>query len=130
MFAVVKTGGKQYRVSEEQKLLVEKLDGDAGARVALNQVLMIGEEGAKPTVGDPLVEKAVVFAEVVRQTRGEKVVVFKKKRRRNYRRKAGHRQNLTLIKVLKIAADGKTPAKKAVKKSKAPVAEAAAGGEK
>lgn len=119
MFAVVKTGGKQYRVSEEQKLLVEKLDGDAGARVALDQVLMIGEEGAKPTVGDPLVEKAVVFAEVVRQTRGEKIVVFKKKRRRNYRRKAGHRQNLTLIKVLKIAADGK-----------APVAEAAADGEK
>lgn len=130
MFAVVKTGGKQYRVSEEQKLLVEKLDGDAGARVALDQVLMIGEEGAKPAVGDPLVEKAVVFAEVVRQTRGEKVVVFKKKRRRNYRRKAGHRQNLTLIKVLKIAADGKAPAKKAVKKSKAPVAEAAADGEK
>lgn len=120
MFAVIKTGGKQYRVSEEQKLLVEKLEGEAGATVKLDQVLMLGEEGAEPTVGSPLVDKAAVFAEVVRQTRGDKIVVFKKKRRQNYRRKAGHRQDLTLIKVTKIAADGKAPtAKSAPKKAAA-----------
>ena len=129
MFAVIKTGGKQYRVSEEQKLLVEKLDGDAGAEVKLDQVLMLGEEGAEPTVGSPLVDKAAVFAEVVKQTRGDKIVVFKKKRRQNYRRKAGHQQDLTLIKVTKIAKDGKAPAKKKAaakkKEAEAPAADAA-----
>lgn len=127
MFAVIKTGGKQYRVSEEQKLLVEKLEGDAGAQVKLDQVLMLGEDGAEPTVGAPLVDKAAVYAEVVRQTRGDKIVVFKKKRRQNYRRKAGHQQDLTLIKVTKIAKDGKAPAKKkAAAKKAAPKKEAEA----
>ena len=115
MFAVIKTGGKQYRVSEDDVLVVEKLVAEAGETIQFDEVLMIGEEGKAPTVGSPLIDKASVSAEVVRQTRGEKIIIFKKRRRQNSRRRNGHRQNLTLVKITGISATGakKAPAKKA-----------------
>jgi len=121
MFAVIKTGGKQYRVSENDVLVVEKLVAEAGDKVQFDQVLMIGEEGKAPTVGSPLIDKAAVTAEVVRQTRGEKLIIFKKRRRQNSRRKNGHRQDLTLVKITGISATGakKAPAKKAAAPNKA-----------
>ena len=124
MFAVFKTGGKQYRVSENDVFVVEKLAGEAGATVEFNEVLMIGEDGKAPTVGTPTIDKAAVFGEVVRQTRGEKIIIFKKRRRQNSRRKNGHRQDLTLIKITGISATGAKPA--AAAKKAAPKAEAAA----
>lgn len=122
MFAVIKTGGKQYRVSENDVFVIEKLEGDAGATIEFNEVLMIGEEGKAPTVGAPLIDKAAVFGEVVRQTRGEKIIIFKKRRRQNSRRKNGHRQDLTLVKITSISASGAKP--KAAAKKAAPKAAA------
>ena len=118
MFAVIKTGGKQYRVTENDILTVEKLAGEAGETVQFDEVLMIGEDGKAPTVGSPLIEKAAVTAEVLKQTRGDKVVIFKKRRRQNSRRKNGHRQELTLVKITGISASGakKPAAKKAAAK--------------
>jgi len=133
MFAVIKTGGKQYRVSEDDVLVVEKLVAEAGDTVQFDKVLMIGEDGKAPTVGAPVIEKATVSAEVVRQTRGDKIIIFKKRRRQNSRRKNGHRQNLTLVKITAISATGakkapakKAPATKAAEKKAAPAKEAAA----
>jgi large subunit ribosomal protein L21 len=103
MFAVIKTGGKQYRVAENDVIRVERLDGEAGASVTLDQVLMVGE-GDSVTVGTPTVDGASVAAEVVEQGRGPKIIVFKKKRRQNYRRKKGHRQDLTTLKITGISA--------------------------
>jgi large subunit ribosomal protein L21 len=123
MFAVIKTGGKQYRVSENDVFVVEKLAGEAGATLEFNEVLMIGEDGKAPQVGSPLIDKAAVFGEVVRQTRGEKVIIFKKRRRQNSRRKNGHRQDLTLVKITAISPTGAKPAASA--KKAAPKAEAA-----
>jgi large subunit ribosomal protein L21 len=116
MFAVIKTGGKQYKVAPDDKIVVEKLAGDPGATVELRDVLMIGETGKTPTVGAPRVAEAAVFAEVVEQTRGDKIIVFKKKRRKGYRRKAGHRQDLTVLRITEISPSGK----KAAAKPKAP----------
>ena len=104
MFAVVKTGGKQYKVAPNDVIKVEKLSGDAGSSVDLADVLMLGE-GEDLTVGAPTVEGAVVRAEVLEQTKGDKVVVFKKKRRQGYRRTRGHRQELTVLRVTDILAD-------------------------
>ncbi|MAR55668.1 MAG: 50S ribosomal protein L21 [Rickettsiales bacterium] len=118
MYAVIKTGGKQYKVSEGDTLTVEKLDGDAGAKVSLSDVLGLG--GDKPQFGAPLVDGASVDAEIIEQTRGDKVIAFKKKRRHNYRRKIGHRQMLTKIRITGINASGK---KAAAKKEDAPAAE-------
>jgi large subunit ribosomal protein L21 len=103
MFAIIKTGGKQYRVTENNVIRVEKLDFEAGATIALDQVLMISD-GIKTTVGLPMIEGAKVEATVMEQMRDRKVVVFKKKRRHNYRRKKGHRQHLTVLKINKIVA--------------------------
>jgi large subunit ribosomal protein L21 len=103
MFAVVKTGGKQYRVAAGDVIKVEKLAGEAGGTVTLDQVLMVGE-GAGATVGTPLVAGAKVTAQVVAQARGPKIIIFKKKRRQNYRRKNGHRQDLTILRVTDIVA--------------------------
>ncbi len=103
MFAVIKTGGKQYKVQKDDKLLVEKLEGEEGAKVTLDEVLMLAD-GKKSTVGEPLVKGATVEATVVAQTRGPKITVFKKKRRQNYRRKKGHRQDLTMIQITNIKA--------------------------
>ncbi len=103
MFAVIKTGGKQYTVRKDDVLEIEKLEGGAGDKVTFDEVLLVGGEGA-PKVGAPLLAGASVAAEVVDQTRGPKIIVFKKKRRQNYRRKKGHRQDLTKVKITNIAA--------------------------
>lgn len=114
MFAVIRTGGKQYRVATNNVIAVERLDAEPGATVAFEEVLMVGAEGA-PSVGAPLVEGATVAGLVLEQTRGEKVVVFKKKRRQNYRRKKGHRQALTMVRITDILTGGAKPAKTAAK---------------
>ena len=98
MYAIVKTGGKQIKVSTGDKLRVERLDGEAGEKVTLTDVLLVGE-GEKVTVGTPLVKGAAVEAKIVEQKRDRKILVFKKKRRHNYRRKAGHRQHLTVLEI-------------------------------
>lgn len=103
MFAIIKTGGKQYRVEEGSTLLVEKLEANQGDKITLDQVLLVGD-ATKATAGTPLVKGATVTVEVVEQTRDKKVIIFKKKRRQNYRRKNGHRQHLTAIKVTSIKA--------------------------
>ncbi|MEQ8965219.1 MAG: 50S ribosomal protein L21 [Azospirillaceae bacterium] len=103
MFAVIRTGGKQYRVAENDVIEVEKLDAEAGSTVTLDQVLMVGE-GESVTVGAPTVAGASVAAEVVEQGRGDKVLIFKKRRRKNYRRFGGHRQYLTTLKITGISA--------------------------
>jgi large subunit ribosomal protein L21 len=103
MFAVIKTGGKQYTVRENDVLWVEKLNAEPGTSIDLSEVLMIGD-GKNLAVGAPTVEGAKVSATVVEQMRDRKVIVFKKKRRHNYRRKKGHRQHLTVLKIEKIIA--------------------------
>ena len=122
MYAVVKTGGKQYRVSKDDVLQVERLTGEAGEIITLDDVLMIGD-GADITVGAPKVDGASVAAEIVEQARGKKIVVFKKRRRQNYRRKKGHRQHYTLLKVTEILTDGASPSKAAAPKKAAPAKE-------
>lgn len=110
MFAVIKTGGKQYKVSKDDVLTVETLAGAPGDLIQVGDVLMLGEDGQEPTVGAPVVDKAAVFAEVLDQTRGEKILVFKKQRRQNHRRKNGHRQNLTVLRIEAISPTGEKPA--------------------
>ena len=107
MFAVIKTGGKQYRVAANQILRIEKLTAAAGDLVTFGEVLMLGD-GNKVTIGSPLIAGASVAAELVEQARGPKLIAFKKKRRHNYRRKRGHRQPLSLLRVVDILTDGKT----------------------
>ena len=132
MFAIVRTGGKQYRVAAGDKIVVEKLAGEAGDTIALDDVLFAGDEGkAKDTKG------LTVSAEIIAQAKADKVIVFKKKRRHNYRRKNGHRQQHTILKILGVgtekvkaapkAAEAKAETKAAApKKEAAPKAEAAA----
>ena len=103
MYAVVKTGGQQFRVAKGDKLSIQKLDAEAGKSITLDEVLMIND-GKTAKVGTPLVSGAKVTAKVVEQYRDEKVVIFKKKRRQNYRRKQGHRQNLTVIEITDVKA--------------------------
>lgn len=103
MYAVIKTGGKQYKVAANDVLTVERLDGEAGAKIAFDQVLMVAGEG-EPKIGAPLVPGAVVEAEVVEQTRGPKLTIFKKRRRKHYRRKTGHRQDVTVVRITGIQA--------------------------
>jgi len=114
MFAVVKTGGKQYKVAKDDIITVEKLVAEPGATVELTDVLMLGD-GGKVTTGSPLVDGATVAAEVVEHDRGPRIIVFRKRRRQNSRRRAGHRQDLTVLKVTEILTDGKKPAKTAAK---------------
>jgi large subunit ribosomal protein L21 len=122
MFAIVRTGGKQYRVAAGDKIVVEKLDGEAGSSVTLGDVLLAGEGSElKPTDG------LTVSAEIIAQAKGEKVIVFKKRRRHNYRRKNGHRQNHTILKITAIGAqEEKKKAAPKAKKAAAPAAEAEA----
>jgi large subunit ribosomal protein L21 len=101
MYAVVKTGGKQYRVSNGQKVKVEQLTADVGSEVTLDQVLAVGE-GESVTLGKPLVSGAVVKAKVVAHGRGDKVRIFKMRRRKHYRKQQGHRQNYTELEILGI----------------------------
>ena len=109
MFAVIKTGGKQYRVSKDDKLVVEKLAGEVGSIIQLGHVLMIGKDGKEPTIGAPVVEKAAVFAEVIEQGKADKVIIFKKKRRQNYRRTKGHRQEQTILRIVDVSETGTKP---------------------
>jgi large subunit ribosomal protein L21 len=101
MYAVIKTGGKQYRVAKDEVIKIERLDGEVGASVTFPEVLMVG--GDSPVVGTPTVAGASVTATVLEQTRGEKLIVFKKRRRKNYRRRNGHRQYLTVVRIADIA---------------------------
>jgi large subunit ribosomal protein L21 len=102
MFAVIRTGGKQYRVVTDDVLTIEKLEGDVGATLTLSEVLLVG--GDAPKTGAPLVSGASVTAEILEQGRGEKVIAFKKKRRKNTHRKRGHRQPFTKVKITAIHA--------------------------
>ena len=103
MYAIIKTGGKQYKVAANDVIKVEKIAAQAGDTVKPEEVLMVAGDGA-PKVGAPLVKGASVTAEVLEQAKGDKVIVFKKKRRHNYRRKNGHRQNLTVLRIKDIKA--------------------------
>jgi large subunit ribosomal protein L21 len=103
MFAVIKTGGKQYRVAQDDVIVIEKLPAEAGATVTFEDVLMVGA-GAEVKVGAPIVVGAKVTGELVAQQKGEKVKVFKKRRRSTYRRKRGHRQNESVVKITSIVA--------------------------
>ena len=106
MYAVIKTGGKQYRVQAGDLLVVEKLDGEAGAQVAFNEVLMLGE-GADVVLGAPAVDGAVVTATLIETRKGEKIKIFKKIRRQGYRRTRGHRQFESVLRVTSVAGQGK-----------------------
>jgi large subunit ribosomal protein L21 len=111
MFAVIRTGGKQYRVAAEDVIKVEKVKGDPGEIVQFGEVLVVG--GDSVTLGQPTIAGASVAAEVLEQGRGPKIIAFKKRRRKNSRRKRGHRQEFTLIRVTEILTDGATPTKTA-----------------
>ena len=118
MYAVVKTGGKQYRVQKKDVVLVEKLNANDGDQLVLSDVLMVGD-GKKVTLGTPLINDAAVMAQVIRQTRGPKITMIYKRRRKNSRRKQGHKQDLTLLKIIDIAETGgsKLSPKKATSKT-------------
>jgi large subunit ribosomal protein L21 len=121
MFAVIRTGGKQYRVAAEDVLKVEKVKGDPGELVQFGEVLVVG--GDNVTLGAPTVAGASVAAEILQQGRGPKVIAFKKRRRKNSRRKRGHRQEFTLVRVTEILTEGAKPSP-IVKPAKEPAAEA------
>ena len=104
MFAIVKTGGKQYKVGPGDQIVVERIDGEVGAEISLDQVLAI-RDGDSGAIGRPTLAGAAVRARIIQQPRGTKVIVFKKKRRKNYRRKHGHRQDLTVLRIEEIRAD-------------------------
>ncbi len=115
MFAVVRTGGKQYRVTAGDKIVVEKLAGETGDRIDITDILLAGEgSDLKPVAG------LIVGAEIVAQAKGEKVTVFKKRRRHNYRRKKGHRQQHTILKIVSIGGEKAKAAKPAAKAEAAP----------
>jgi large subunit ribosomal protein L21 len=128
MFAVIKTGGKQYRVTKDDVIAVEKLEADAGATVVFDNVLALGDK-----IGTPAIADAKVAAVVVKQFRDEKKIIFKKRRRKHYRRRTGHRQNLTLVKItdmglgLAVTATPRAETKAAPKAAKKAAPKAAAG---
>ena len=118
MFAVIKTGGKQYNVAADDLLKIEKLAGEAGDMIEFTEVLMVGE-GANTTIGSPMIDGAMVVAEIVDQGRARKVIAFKKRRRQNSRRTIGHRQHFTQIRISEILTDGAKPSKKTAAKKPA-----------
>jgi large subunit ribosomal protein L21 len=124
MYAVIQTGGKQYRVANGDVITVEKLQGDAGSTLSIAPVLMVND-GKATQIGAPVIDGASVTAEVVEQTRGDKIVVFKKKRRQGYRRTMGHRQELTVLRVLDVTGNPGATKKAAAKRPAAAKAEAA-----
>jgi large subunit ribosomal protein L21 len=128
MYAVIKTGGKQYRVAANDKILIEKLEGAAGDQIHFDQVLMVGA-GADVQVGAPLVAGATVVGEIEKQARGPHLIIFKKRRRKHYRRRNGHRQDLTSVTITEILLGGAKPSAKAKAPKPAavaaPIAEAA-----
>ena len=127
MFAVIKTGGRQYRVVPEDVLEVGKIEGEVGSIVQLGEVLLLG--GDTPVLGAPTVSGATVAAEVLDHKRGPKVIAFKKRRRKNSKRKRGYRDEITVLRITEILADGKTPTvgprPKRAKAEAAPAADAA-----
>ena len=125
MFAVIKTGGKQYTVAANDVITVERLEGNPGDVIAFDTVLMLG--GEKAVIGSPTVAGATVAGELVEQARGPKVISFKKRRRQNSKRKKGHRQDLTIVRITEILTDGKKPSAAVAAKPVA-LAAAAAGG--
>jgi large subunit ribosomal protein L21 len=130
MFAVIRTGGKQYRVAPNDVIEIEKIAGKPGDIIELAEVILLGGDGG-PKTGSPTIAGALVAAEVIEQRRSDKITVFKKKRRANYRRKKGHRQELTALRIIEILTDGKKPSKQAAKPEpkkaeKKPAPEAAA----
>lgn len=114
MFAVIRTGGKQYRVAPNDIIEIEKIAGEPGDIIELGEVILLGGEGG-PKTGSPTIAGALVAAEVLEQKRDDKVIVFKKKRRKGYRRTKGHRQALTALRITEILTDGKKPSKAAAK---------------
>jgi large subunit ribosomal protein L21 len=130
MYAVVKTGGKQYKVAKDDKIIVDRLEAEAGSALVLDEVLMVAN-GDQVNVGSPTVKDAVVGATVLRHTRGDKIMVFRRKRRKNFRRIRGHRQDFTLIQITDIATDGKLkPAAKKAETAKPEAKPAAKKAEK
>jgi large subunit ribosomal protein L21 len=138
MFAVIRTGGKQYRVAEGDRIVVERLDAEAGDLLAFDRILMLAGDGEEPLVGATVPPEARVFGRVLEQTRGPKLIVFKKKRRKNYRRTKGHRQDLTAVRIVSISASGAFEAEAAAAEpipaaepqAEAPAAEAVAPAER
>ena len=130
MFAVIKAGGKQYRVAEDQVLKVEGIQGEPGTIVQIGDVIMLG--GDTPQIGSPMIEGASVAAEILDHVRGGKVIAFKKRRRKNSRRKRGHRQDFVLIRISEILTQGAKPTKgpKPKPEAKAKPAEGEDGDEK
>ncbi len=118
MYAVIATGGKQYRVNKDDVIDIERIEGEAGQKISFDEVLVLGE-GDKIECGNPLIASAKVNAEIVEQFRGKKLVVFKMKRRKGWRRKQGHRQELTKVKITKIGGAAKA-APKTEKKAEKP----------
>ncbi|WP_102830568.1 50S ribosomal protein L21 [Bartonella bovis] len=114
MFAVIKTGGKQYRVVANQVLKVEKIIGNIGDIIKFDNILMVGE-GESVTIGAPVVAEGLVTAEIVEQGRARKVIAFKKRRRQNSKRTRGHRQEMTTLRILEVLTDGSKPKKAAAK---------------
>jgi len=110
MYAVIRTGGKQYRVAADDIVEIEKIAGQPGEMVTFSEVLMIGGNG-ESQIGTPLIEGASVTAELLEQKRARKIIVFKKKRRKNYRRKKGHRQHLTRLRILEVLGKGQSPSR-------------------
>jgi large subunit ribosomal protein L21 len=125
MFAVIKTGGKQYRVAPDEVISVDKVKGERGEIVEFGEVLLVG--GDQVQVGSPTVAGAAVAGEVVEQGRGPKVIAFKKRRRKNSRRKRGHRQEFTRVRITEILTEGRKPSPRQTAEPKAAEAPAAAG---
>jgi large subunit ribosomal protein L21 len=124
MYAVIKTGGKQYRVAANDKILIEKLDGAAGDQVNFTEVLMVSN-GGTVDIGAPFLSGATVVGEIEKQARGPHIIIFKKRRRKHYRRRNGHRQDLTSVTITEILTGGAKPAAKAKAKPEAKVEAAA-----
>jgi large subunit ribosomal protein L21 len=113
MFAVIRSGGKQHRVAENDRIVVERLNAEPGDLVAFDEVLMLAEDGQEPLVGSAVPREARVFGRVLEQTHGPKLIVFKKKRRKNHRRTKGHRQDLTAVRIAAISPTGDAAAAEA-----------------
>ena len=120
MYAVIKTGGKQYRVAANDKILIEKLEGAAGDRVSFTDVLMVSN-GGTVDIGAPFLAGATVVGEIEKQARGPHIIIFKKRRRKHYRRRNGHRQDLTAVTITEILTGGAKPSAKAKAKPEAKV---------
>ena len=123
MYAVIRAGGKQYRVAQDDVIDIDRVSGDAGSSLELTDILIVGGGDGDPHIGAPLVSGATVGAEIVEHRRGDKITIFKKKRRTTYRRKQGHRQELTTIRITGISLEGEKSKKEAKAKTVAAKAE-------